>query len=151
MLLYGIDLLNLLNARRAVISLAQALFFGTLARSLLDPHPMRTLFSSAVFAACLTLGGIGYAQEQGQTPPPSQQRQSDASKVSVTGCLAKGNVANAYTITDQKSGQVVPFNGPEKLDQYVNQTVTLTGTMGSDKTFKPETIKQVATTCEKGQ
>lgn len=55
-----------------------------------------------------------------------------------------------YVITDQKSGDKLPFNGPPQLDKFVNQTVTLTGTVagqGSDKTFKPEAINPVSPTC----
>lgn len=107
---------------------------------------MRILLS-AVFSALIGIAGVAQAQEPSQ--PPSEHRQADNPKVSVTGCLNKGSGAGAYTITDQRSGEKVPFSGPEKLDQYVNQTVTLTGTMTTDKSFKPETIKSVAASCEK--
>jgi hypothetical protein len=106
------------------------------------------LLSSAVIVACLTLGGIAFAQEG--TPPTKQQ--SDTPKVTVTGCLAKAETANTYVITDQKSNEKLSFNGPSQLDKYVNQTVTLTGTLamqGSEKVFKPEAINPVSTTCSK--
>ena len=119
------------------------------------------LFSTAVYFACLALGSVAYAQGAGQGTPPSQQppaqqreQPSDTPKVSVTGCLTKGSGTNDYLITDQKSGEKVPFNGPAQLDKYVNQTVKLTGTMasqGSDKVFKPETINQISPSCEKSQ
>jgi hypothetical protein len=111
------------------------------------------LFSSVALFASLTLGSLAYGQDPAQrTPPP--QKQSDAAKVSVTGCLIKGTSAGEYTVTDVKTGEKVPFAGPATLDKYLNQTVRLTGTMaaqGSDKVFKPEAINQVAPTCEKAQ
>jgi hypothetical protein len=113
------------------------------------------LFSSAIAIACLAVASFAYGQEPGQGAPPApNQQQTDTPKVSVTGCLAKGDGANTYMITDQKSGDKLPFSGPDKLDKYVNQTVTLTGTMsaaGSAKVFKPERISTVSPSCEKGQ
>ena len=113
------------------------------------------LFSSAVFVGCLVMGAGAYAQDPSQSTPHSQGKQeNDTSKVSVTGCLTKGNGANEYVVTDQKSGEKVPFGGPAEIDKYVNQTVKLTGTMavqGSEKVFRPQTINQVATSCEKAK
>jgi hypothetical protein len=106
----------------------------------------------AVLLASMALGTLAHAQNPAQTTPP--QIPSDAPKVSVTGCLTKGAAANDYLVTDTKSGAKVPFAGPAQLDKYVNQTVRLTGTMagqGEEKIFKPESINQVAATCEKAQ
>ena len=111
------------------------------------------LFSSVVLLAGLALGSLAYGQDPAQTTPPPQ-KQSNAPKVSVTGCLMKGTEAAQYVITDQKTGEKVPFSGPSQLDKYVNQTVKVTGTMvaqGQEKIFKPESINQVADTCQKGQ
>jgi hypothetical protein len=97
----------------------------------------------------LTVGSFVYGQEPTQ---PTQPKPSDAPKVSVTGCLTKAGGAGTYLLADQKSGEKVTFNGPTQLDQYLNQTVKLTGTVvaqGGDKQFKPESINQVAPTCEK--
>jgi len=105
--------------------------------------PTLTLFAS------LALGGAAYAQEPG-APPSQQKEQSDAQKVSVTGCLTKGQ-GGGYTVTDQKSGQQVPFNGPAQLDKYVSQTVRLTGTVetqGGEKVFKPTGITSVSPSCQ---
>ncbi len=110
------------------------------------------LFSTTVLFASLALGGAAYAQDPGQNTPRSQQKQeSEGTKVSVIGCLTKGGSSNEYQITDDKSGQKLPFNGPAQLDRYVNQTVKLTGTQAADKSFRPETIAQVAPSCEKGK
>ncbi len=98
----------------------------------------------------LILSGGAYAQDPGQAP----KQDTDTPKVSVTGCLTKGSGTNEYLVTDGKTGEKLPFGGPEQLDKYVNQTVTLTGTMatqGANKVFKPQAIKQVAATCEKAQ
>ncbi|HTS63643.1 MAG TPA: hypothetical protein VMH28_16575 [Candidatus Acidoferrales bacterium] len=111
------------------------------------------VISSAVLFASLALGTLVYGQATDQNPqsqPQQQQPQNDAPKVSVTGCLAK-SATTTYTITDQKTGDKFPFEGPQQLDRFVNQTVTLTGTMrteGSTKVFKPETINSVSPTCE---
>jgi hypothetical protein len=110
-------------------------------------------FGSVLFAAILTLGSVAYAQDQGQTPPSQQKRESgDASKTSITGCLTKGANDGSYLITDQNSGEKLPFKGPAQLDNYVNHTVKLTGTVmgqGVEKAFSPEAIAQVALSCNK--
>ena len=103
----------------------------------------------------MSLGTAVYAQDQTQ-PPSSQNKQapSDSAKTSITGCLTKGSGDGAYVIADQKSGEKVQFNGPAQLDQYVNQTVKLTGSMagdGTNKTFRPENISQVSPSCGKEQ
>lgn len=119
-----------------------------MARSLLHLFTMK-LISSIVLLTGLVLGSVAYGQD-----PTTPQKPSDVPKVSVTGCLLKGAEATQYTITDQKTGEKVPFSGPAQLDKYLNQTVKLTGTVvaqGQEKVFKPESINQVAATCEKGQ
>jgi hypothetical protein len=110
------------------------------------------LFSSAILFTGLALGSLAYGQTPSQNPP--SERPSDAPKVTVTGCLTKGSTANAYAITDQKTGEKIPFAGPAQIDKYLNQTVQLTGTMvnkGQEKVFTPESINPVATTCQKSQ
>lgn len=110
------------------------------------------LFPSLALFACLTLGSLAYGQDPAQGTPP--EKSAEAAKVTVTGCLTKGTAATEYVIVDQKSGAKIPFAGPVQLDKYLNQTVKLTGTVtgqGQDKAFKPESINQVAATCEKGQ
>jgi hypothetical protein len=109
------------------------------------------LFSSAILFTGLALGSLAYGQTPSQTP---SEKQTDAPKVTVTGCLTKGSTTNAYTITDQKTGEKIPFAGPAQIEKYLNQTVQLTGTMankGEEKVFTPETINPVATTCQKSQ
>ena len=74
--------------------------------------------------------------------------------MSITGCLTKGTTDGNYVITDQTSGENVPFNGPSQLGQYVNQTVKLTGSVtgeGAGKVFRPEAISQVSPSCAKAQ
>ena len=110
------------------------------------------LLSSAIFVGYLALGIGAYAQDPGQSTPPSQGKESDMSKVTVTGCLTKGSGTNEYQVSDSKTGEKIPFTGPAQLDKYVNQTVKLTGTMasqGSDKVFKPQAIDQVSPSCSK--
>jgi len=111
------------------------------------------LLCSIVFLTGLALGNTAYGQDPSQSPP--QQKQSDSQKVSVTGCLGKGAAVGEYTITDQKTGEKVPFAGPAaQVDKYLNQTVKVTGTISSEgqsKVFKPESIDQVAASCEKAK
>jgi hypothetical protein len=115
------------------------------------------LLDSVIVVACVAFASVVYAQEpnspqQRPAPPAAQSQQADPSSVSITGCLMKGTEAGSYSITDQKTGEKYPFNGPAQLDKYVNQTVTLSGAMtsqGSDKSFKPERIAPVSASCEK--
>ena len=100
-----------------------------------------------VFLTGLALGNLVYAQDPSQTQPQQKQDDARAQKVSVIGCLAKGNASGEYTITEPKTGEKVPFSGPAALDKYVNQTVKLTGTV-TGKVFQPESIDQVSATCE---
>jgi hypothetical protein len=125
-----------------------------MAQLLLEFRPMKLLYS-LLFMAVLAVGAVAYAQDQSQTAPPQQKQQpSDAPKTSITGCLTKGATDGNYVIADQTSGEKVPFNGPSQLDQYVNQTVRLTGTVtgeGTGKVFRPEAIAQVSPSCAKAQ
>jgi hypothetical protein len=108
------------------------------------------LYSYIALFACLTMGSLLFGQDQTQAP----QKSGDAQKVSVTGCLTKGNTATDFVIADSKTGVKVPFAGPAQLEKYVNQTVMLTGSMageGQEKVFKPESISPVAATCDKGK
>ena len=108
------------------------------------------LFSCMLMLLGLTLGSVAYAQSQATPPQP----QNDSAKTTVTGCLIKGAAAGQYTVVDSKSGEKTAITGPEQLDKYLNQTISLTGTMstqGQDKVFKPESISQVSATCEKKQ
>jgi hypothetical protein len=114
------------------------------------------LLSSVLFAAVLTLGTAAYAQDQGKTPSQHEKQAtpSDAPKKSVTGCLTKGSSDGTYVVADQDSGKKVQFSAPAQLDQYVNQTVRLTGSVsgeGENQVFTPERISQVSPSCGKAQ
>ena len=113
------------------------------------------LIYSAFLTAVLALGAAAYAQDQKQSAPPQEKQQpSDGGKTSYTGCLTKGASDGNYVITDQTSGEKVPFAGPSQLDRFVNQTVKLTGTVsgqGAEKVFNPESVAQVAASCSKAQ
>jgi hypothetical protein len=132
---------------------------------------MRRSLLPAFTILLLGVGVASYAQRQPGSQPqqsqpgatsPSQQRSPDSSadrdaaqgeRVSVTGCLAKGSQANQYTITDNSSHEKYSFPGPSQLDNYVNQTVKLNGSMSSgtngEKVFKPESISPVSNSCSK--
>jgi hypothetical protein len=96
------------------------------------------------------LGAVAYAQ---QTPPTTQDQQ-DTQSTTITGCLTKGANTGEYAIKDSKTGQILTFAGPDRLDSYVNHTVQLTGKMmasGNEKSFQPQSIKTVSNTCEGAQ
>lgn len=121
---------------------------------------MRTFFASAVFILSLGLAVTVFGQEpnpgrKAPSPQNNEQQQAPdqghAQKVSLTGCLAKGTQTNQYVITDQASHQKVAFPGPSQLDQYVNQTVKITGNMVEDgngrKVFQPDSLNPVSPSC----
>lgn len=118
------------------------------------------LYLPLVFSIVLGLGVTLQAQQPKQSPPTPQQKgqgQADrdpgpaAQKVSITGCLAKASQDGQYTLTDQQSQQKVTFPAPPQLEKYVNQKVTLTGSMmtrdNGEKVFQPESVATVATSC----
>jgi hypothetical protein len=112
------------------------------------------LLYSAFFIALLVLGAIAYADERSKSAPQGKQESDDAAKTSITGCLTKGPSEGKYVITDQTSGEKLPFNAPSQIDRFINQTVRLTGTMsgeGNGKVFNPETLSQVSPACAKAQ
>ena len=118
---------------------------------------MSRLFVSAVLTLFLSLGTVAFGQTPGRgpnrgAPSPQADRESpdQGTQVTLTGCLAKGSQANQYEITDKDSHEKVAFPGPNQLDQYVNQTVRLTGTMvdaNGQKTFQPDRIARVSDSC----
>ncbi|HEY1240356.1 MAG TPA: hypothetical protein VGF16_07345 [Bryobacteraceae bacterium] len=131
---------------------------------------MRRSLLPAFTFLLLGVGVASYAQRQPGSQPqqsqpganPSQQRSPDSSadrdaaqgeRISVTGCLAKGSQANEYTITDSSSHEKYSFPGPAQLDNYVNQTVKLNGSVSSgakgEKVFRPESISPVSNSCSK--
>lgn len=92
-----------------------------------------------------------YGQRPPQQTPPPQEQQTQQPPVTLTGCLTKGAQQGEYVIADSKSGEKYTFAGPDRLDQYVNHTVELTGKMmtsGGEKSFQPQSIKTVSTSCQ---
>jgi hypothetical protein len=123
---------------------------------------MKQLSRSALFLVFLGAGIMGFAQVPGQRRPPSQQPgdppaaagdpagQAAGDPLTVTGCLMKGASSGDYAITDSKSGEKFSFAAPDKLQQYLNQTVQLTGTVtnaGGAKAFRPESVRSVSPSC----
>lgn len=98
----------------------------------------------------LLLAGTLFAQQQPPPNPPPDSGQT----TTVTGCLTKSDTNGEYVVNDQQSGQKYAFNGPARLDSYVNHQVQLTGTMNNDqsgqKKFQPRSIKTVSDTCQGG-
>ena len=101
----------------------------------------------------LSIGAVGYAQQERQQPPAQQQeerqRQTESNPVTLTGCLTKGTQPEEYVLVD-KSGEKLTFGGSSKLDNYVNQTVELRGQVvesGGQKAFQPQAIKSISSSC----
>ncbi|HJT89447.1 MAG TPA: hypothetical protein VJ732_16375 [Bryobacteraceae bacterium] len=111
----------------------------------------KTLIASiaAMFLGILT---VGYAQDHPRQPDQGQQeRNREASVVTIRGCLAKGSQPQQYMVADETSGENVTFSGPARLDDYVNQTVELTGQYvddGGQRTFQPRSMKAVSGSCK---
>lgn len=110
------------------------------------------LFTSMILT--LSMGAVGYAQEPPARSPQPQHEQSTSAPATLKGCLTKGSQAKTYSLADEATGQMVTFAGSAKLDNYLNQTVELTGDMverGGEKSFMPQTVKTVAASCKSGQ
>jgi hypothetical protein len=111
---------------------------------------MKAMFRAGVVSVCIGLGTLAYAQDPGGRPP-AQREQREPQEVSYTGCLTKGTAAGQYMIVDQKTGERVVFGASEKIEKYLNQTVTLTGRISDrsgERMFQPESVKVVAPSCE---
>ena len=79
----------------------------------------------AVFTALALLGGVGQAQEKGEKHGKSGQT------MSVTGCLAKGDEAGEYAIT--QDGKTYGLRSKNvKLADHLGHKVTVSGK------FRPE-------------
>jgi len=121
----------------------------------------------AIMSACLGAGINVYAQNPGrggappQTPSDPQQAPAqspadsgDASPLTVVGCLVKATGDHLYTITDKKSGEKLNFSATNAIDQFLNQTVQLTGRVtakGGEKSFIPQTAKSLSPSCDAPQ
>jgi len=99
----------------------------------------------------IVMGSAAYAQDPQQRPPQQQQQSQSGDSATITGCLSKGQNTGEYTIKDSTSGETYTFNGPDRLDSYVNHTVSLTGKMMTggtgEKSFQPQSIKTVSDSC----
>ena len=119
---------------------------------------MKKTLLLTVFSACLGSGISGYAQSPSQEPAPPQpqqaqpQQQEDTGEPkTIVGCLIKGSGDHGYLITDKKSGEKLNFMASDKINQYLNQTVELSGRVmlkGGEKSFLPQTAKTVSPSCE---
>jgi hypothetical protein len=115
--------------------------------------PMRLFFVPVVLSLFLGLGIAAIAQDDPSQDRPRQQQQQpsdEGNKVSFTGCLTKDSQPEQYVVTDQSSGEKISFRGSDKLENYVNQTVRVSGKVvdrGGEKAFQPETLDVVSTSC----
>lgn len=112
----------------------------------------------------LGAGIVGFAQNPSRRPPaqpqdptaadPASPGSQAADPLTITGCLMKGSASGEYALTDSKSGEKYSFAAPDKLQEYLNQTVQLTGTVstrGGAKDFRPQSVKTVSSSCTSSQ
>lgn len=107
-------------------------------------------FLPTMFCALMLAGTTMFAQQESQPPNNSKNTQT----ATVTGCLTKSNTNGEYVLSEQNTGQKFTFNGPQQLDNYINHTVQMTGTMNhqnGEKQFQPRSVKTVSDTCQGGQ
>lgn len=79
----------------------------------------------------------------------SEAASASSDATTLTGCLSKGEAADTYLITDEKTGTKTQVAGTAELEKHsANHKVTLTGTRGSDNTFTATKIQHVAASCQ---
>ena len=97
---------------------------------------MRWMLTSTVLTLSMYAGVSTYAQAsqtpQGQKPPAEGQKPAPKPH-DMTGCLAKGDTATTYRLTNVEGGKVKTVDITEtaanlKLDAHVGHKVTITGT-----------------------
>jgi hypothetical protein len=92
---------------------------------------------------------IAFAQQAQQT---HQQREGERQRAAstITGCLAKGDTAGQYTITEKGGTKTtVAASAGVELDKHAaNHTVTLTGSKDSAGTFTATKVDHVSATCD---
>jgi hypothetical protein len=80
---------------------------------------------------------------------PERGAQSSAAEASITGCLAKGDTAETYVLTEEKTEAKTTVQGSADLEKHVSHKVTLFGTKGdgAHPMFQVTRIQHVATSC----
>ena len=67
----------------------------------------------------------------------------------ISGCLNKGDGANSYVLTDEKTGMKTQVTGSAELEKHsANHKVTVTSTRGSGNTFKVTKIQYISASCQ---
>jgi hypothetical protein len=93
---------------------------------------------------------VALAQEQKQDKPQEGERQRTEA-TTMTGCLAKGDTAGSYILTNPGDGTkttVTPAAGVDIEKHAANHTVKLTGSKRADGTFVASNLEHVSATCE---
>ncbi len=108
-------------------------------------------FLPVTFCALMLAGSAMFAQQEQQPPSNNPNAQTQT----ITGCLTKSTTnSNEYVLSEQNTGQKYTFAGPSRLDNYVNHTVQMTGTMmnnqNGEKQFQPQSVKTVSNSCQGG-
>ena len=120
---------------------------------------------TTVFAALVLCAGVqaGLRAQAGQ-PAPAQGQKPAPKPHDMTGCLAKGDTATTFRLTNVEGGKVKAVEITEtaanlKLDAHVGHKVTITGTglpaPKADASKKPvgehymhvDAVKHVSPTC----
>jgi hypothetical protein len=108
---------------------------------------MTSLITLSLFAG---FSVIGVAQEPLQVKRREGERQRTEA-ATVSGCLARGDTANQYILTDSRTGAKTTVTASAGLDidkHAANHTVKLTGSKRSDGTFVATNLEHISATCE---
>lgn len=109
---------------------------------------MTALIALSLFAG---FGVIGLAQQQQDKPREGERQRTEAT--TLTGCLAKGDTANEYILTDSKTGTktAVTASAGVEIGKHANHTVKLTGSKRADGTFVATNLEHISAKCEAQQ
>ncbi|HJT88044.1 MAG TPA: hypothetical protein VJ732_09310 [Bryobacteraceae bacterium] len=113
---------------------------------------MKKTLLPVIASLLAVVASTAYAQQQ----PPARrqgdaQRQDTGTAVTYRGCLTKGTQPQQYNLADEQSGHNVTFSGSPVLDNYVNQTVEISGEVvdnGGQQSFRAHSLRPVAATCK---
>src|SRR6266700_678926 len=99
----------------------------------------RKLIIPAALAALITLSLPSFAQDQ------DKERDRMKQGASVTGCLAKGDTADQFILSDQSGSKIVVTGSAEDLGKHAaNHTVKLTGAPSADgKSFTATKVEMI--------
>jgi len=155
----------MMNHFAATFALGAALSFATLSAAQTPPAGQQPEGHSAVGQSSAAQGSTAHEQGSASQKMDSKmdsKMSSDKSAVSVTGCLAKGDEANEYSIRDSGGKTYGLMSSKVNLKPHVGHQVSVTGTPMKEKSGseKHETkaeesehlrvtdLKMISTSCQ---